>query len=220
MSTRPKLKLELDLDTEATLPISTRIINSLEKEFCENDDIACIYVYFQDGEDQPTSTDIFISLLKQLLRQQKHAIAAEGLKTKYQDWCDQKILPNKATTGEYLDLFKAQVATFETVYLVVDAFDNCQNSSVERTQDKLQEAIEQLPNNIRVLVTSRLSWDARWVLKSWQALLVTPHDDDIEVYLNSRIKHDRAMQQKIKEASDPNFQRTIISEITMATRGM
>lgn len=117
-------------------------------------------------------------------------------------------------------MFKAQVATFKTVYLIVDAFDNYQNSTSEKTQGKLQEAIEQLPSNVRVLITSRRSWHAPWNLGPCQELRVVPHDNDIEKYVNDQIEKDKAMKQKIKEASDPNLQQTITSEITKSTREM
>lgn len=165
--------------------------------------------------------DILISLLKQLLQQAgSNGTISEVLKAKYKFWCDQKILPNKASTDEYLDFFKAQVTAFKMVYLVIDAFDNIQNSSCKKTQDKLQEAIKELPSKVKILLTSRNSWHGRWDFKSCQELTVEPRDDDIEKYVKYRIEKNRAMQKKVKEASYPNFQYTITSKIMKATGGM
>lgn len=162
-------------------------------------------------------SEIFMSLLKQLLQQEKSGDAVEMLQSKYNEWRHRKVFP---APDEYLDMFKAQVAKFTTVHLVVDALDNCQNSSRENTQQKMQAALREMPSNVKVLVTSRSGWLDSWDLNLDQQLHLVPNRDDVEKYIRTQIRSNEVIQQFVAEKKNPSFEDDVVDEIAKENRGM
>lgn len=186
-------------------------MDSIEKDIRGTGRDSCIYLYFQNSEDhQPTVSDILINLLKQLLQQQQTEAIKGELKDKYDYWCRTKIFPG---SSDYLDLFKAEIADLGTVYLVIDALDNCQS---EQTRNEMHKLVKQLPSNVRTLFTTRTAIGLE--LSRPQKLHVVPDKDDITNYVKWRIQND-FMRRRI-EGLDPMFERVIIREIIAASKGM
>ncbi|RGP72618.1 hypothetical protein FLONG3_6626 [Fusarium longipes] len=187
------------------------IIDSLRAEIKEQNDSACIYFYFNEGDDKsPPVARIWSTLLLQLLRHRDSKVLAEELKSKFTNSFrgEAPIHPL-----EYFSLFKAQSATFKTVYLVIDALDSCTNSRDERTRHIMQEALRQLPTNIRLLFTSRSDSLMRG-LRIRHRLLVTPHQQDIRAYVKDEIDKDLDLDQLL---ADSSRKEEVISKITELT---
>ncbi|KAF7558280.1 hypothetical protein G7Z17_g118 [Cylindrodendrum hubeiense] len=206
--------------------LSSLIIDSLQKATEGVENTACIYVYFQDGQDQPsgsrqeqrpTYANIFMNLLIQLLQCRKSEEVAKELQDKYEHWLDLRILP---TPDDYINLFNLEIATFQKVYLVVEGLDNCQNSVKENTRDKIQDALSSVPDNVKVLVTSRGGFLDTWGLQEVQKFELQPKRDDVEKYIRSRIREDRVLQREIAKEPDPDFEATVVNKVADATGGI
>ncbi|KAK7428028.1 hypothetical protein QQZ08_005459 [Neonectria magnoliae] len=198
--------------------LSSLIIDSLEKSSSEDDSTACIYVYFQEVQDHgPTFAEIFTSLLKHLLQQQTPGDVVEKLQSKYNEWRHRKVFP---APDEYLAMFHAQVARFTTVYLVVDALDNCQNSSRENTQQKMQSALRQMPTNVKVLVTSRSGWLDGWDLDLDQQFHLVPNREDVEKYIRTQVRSNGIIQQFVAEKVKSSFEDNVVDKIAKENRGI
>ncbi|RMJ07385.1 hypothetical protein CDV36_013001 [Fusarium kuroshium] len=165
------------------------ILESLKKE-CQDrkEDINCVYLIFHKGDNKaPVMTNIWGSLLLQLLQTQRPEGIASELMTEFEKCLGEELYAPHPS--RYLELFKVQARTVGTVYLVIDGLNDCPNSPDEMTQQKLLNEIKGLPATVRTLVTSRtdLGIGDR---KDSQRLIVTPRKSDIATYAEFRIKGD------------------------------
>lgn len=147
--------------------------------------LACAYFYFQEGEKHHAS-HMWESLLTQLLDRESVDLAAE-LKKKLSGLFHGSIHIDPA---EYFNLFRAQAARFETVYLVIDSLDSCQEAQGEMTQQSLQEALKTLPGNTWLLFTSRSDL-FEMEAETSKKLCVVPNEHDVNNYVKKRIKDNR-----------------------------
>uniref|UniRef100_A0A0D2XBS5 Nephrocystin 3-like N-terminal domain-containing protein n=1 Tax=Fusarium oxysporum (strain Fo5176) TaxID=660025 RepID=A0A0D2XBS5_FUSOF len=114
---------------------------------------------------------------------------------------------------EYFNLFKAQASKFKIVYLIIDALDSCTNSEGERTRQRMQEALRKLPQNVRVLFTSRSDSLIRDLGIS-QRLHITPHESDIRRYVADQINRDLELHRVLADAA---YQDEVITRVTELT---
>src|SRR5262249_46922251 len=101
-------------------------------------------------------------------------------------------------SSEYLDLFKAQAATFKTVYLVIDALDTRLYAPEENTQQNIRDALTTLPDSIRIIFTSRDSKTA----KVGQGMVITPNLEDVKTYVRARIEKDVILNSVLATSQD------------------
>ncbi|KAI1455835.1 ankyrin repeat-containing domain protein [Annulohypoxylon moriforme] len=189
------------------------IINSLEKEIESGNDVACVYFYFQEGEEHHvTFARIWATLLKQLLRASKN-LAGE-LKVKFDESLQGS---TQLGASEYLELFKAQASTVKTVYLIIDAMDNCRNIE-EGTHGRMQDALKSLPDNIRILYTSRNESFRLW-LGETSKLSITPKQQDVELYVEKRIEDSELLRDPLRSEQVRNEVIREVTEMTL-TSGM
>lgn len=186
------------------------VVDFIEKQIQGQDEVACIYFFFQAEKHPVPLTRIWATLLTQLLSANSSNIAS-ALKKKFTD-------PYKRSaaldSSEYFDLFKAQVATVKTVYLVIDALDSCQNAPREATLKGFQKALADLPDNVRILFTSRDNYIGKDI-GAHQELSITPREADVSAYVKNRIADDRRLRSVLFKAE---HQEEIIKGVT--TRAM
>ncbi|KKP04159.1 hypothetical protein THAR02_03751 [Trichoderma harzianum] len=165
------------------------IIDFIENQIQSQDEAACIYFFFQAEKHAVPLARIWATLLTQLLRANSSNIAS-ALKNKFTD-------PFKRSaaldSSEYLDLFKAQVATVKTVYFVIDALDSCQNAPREATLKGFLKALVDLPDNVRILFTSRDNYIGKDIGAD-RELSITPREADVSTYVKNRIADDRRLR--------------------------
>ncbi|KAL1877362.1 hypothetical protein VTK73DRAFT_8657 [Phialemonium thermophilum] len=190
------------------------IVRSLELESEGADGIACIYIYFQSGaEHQASFTSILICLLRQLFQRRQSIELLEALRSMCKDWWE---LHKPPRSEAFVQLFRDGLATFQTVYLVLDALDNCQNSPVEPTRDRLHEEIRTLPPNVMILVTSRDGWQVGRDLGADRELRITPQRSDVENYVRSRIKNHDILRREVARSDGIRFEQSIVGVVTRA----
>ncbi|KAL6702197.1 ankyrin repeat-containing domain protein [Trichoderma pleuroticola] len=185
------------------------IIDSIEKEFCRLES-ACVYFFFQEDEKPRASlARVWATLLTQLLERSSDNIA-DDLKATFNSPFRRSA---PLDSSEYFDLFKAQAATMKTVYLILDALDSCQNTVPEMTLGGLQKNLRELPNNVRILCTSREGRIGN-ELEAHHQLLITPKEEDVKAYIKRRITDDRTLKAML---ADPKQQEEVIEEVTIKT---
>ncbi|KAK4084332.1 uncharacterized protein Triagg1_812 [Trichoderma aggressivum f. europaeum] len=153
---------------------------------------------------------IWATLLTQLLSANPSNITS-ALKEKFTDPFRRSAALD---SSEYFDLFKAQVATVKTVYLIIDALDSCQNAPREATLKGFQKALVDLPDNVRILFTSRDNYIGKDV-GAHRELSITPREADVLTYVKNRIADDGRLRSVLSKAE---HQEEIIKGVT--TRAM
>lgn len=81
-----------------------------------------------------------------------------------------------------------------------------------------------MPENVKVLVTSRGGLLDSWCLQEEQKFELKPKRDGVEKYVKSRFRDNRVIQREIATKPDPNFEAEfeaeVVHNVANATRGM
>ena len=110
------------------------------------------------------------------------------------------------------------------VYIIVDALDECPNTSLPSQRDQVLGLIEDLVDsklpNLRICVTSRPEIDIKPILEPLTFLSVSLHDEsgqkeDIEKYIKSIVNTDRRMRRWTSE-----HKQLVIDVLTKRADGM
>ncbi|KAH7191406.1 ankyrin repeat-containing domain protein [Fusarium oxysporum] len=186
----------------------TLIIRSIQNEVETQDDMACVYFYFQESAHEQTSIcGLWASLLQQLLHQTSSSAVTKELQAIFDS-----SLRGAGTIHDltYFDLFKAQVSAFKRVYVIIDSLDYCTPYDNEGMRQTLSETFQRLPQTVRVLFSSRQPYLAHDLGVEHQ-IQVRPNASDVKTYVIARIKHDRNLRQTLAKPEDETL---VISKIT------
>lgn len=167
----------------------------------QSDTIGLAYVYcsYKTQADQNVG-GLLAAILKQLA--QTHPSLAEPVELLYNQHERKKTNPS---ISEIHNALQAVVSKFLTVYIVVDAVDECRNDDGTRQQlmNKLQTL--QKTNDLRLMVTSRYIPDIIDDFRDAMTLEVRARDDDVrrfvagQVYRLPRcIQCDIALQEEVQ----------------------
>lgn len=192
-------------------PSRSLIIEAVRSEIKDESNTACIYLYFTEGDEKSSSiAQIWSTLLLQLLQQQRVSYLSDELKLGF-------INSFRGSAPihplEYFNLFKSQCCTFQTVYLVIDSLDCCTNDREEKTRQKLQEGLMNLPTNVRILFTTRNDSIIR-DLKISQKLEIAPNREDVRAYVKDAISKDLDL---CRVLSDATYERDVVMRVTELT---
>ena len=101
-----------------------------------------------------------------------------------------------------------------TVFLVVDALDEC----LERDQEILIQELQSLAGDLHLMVTSRPLPLIEAVFQDAIHLEVRATDDDVRKYIRSRILRERRL--KVHVAKDKELQKNVEDKVMANVRGM
>ncbi|KAM0545028.1 hypothetical protein ACHAPJ_011538 [Fusarium lateritium] len=177
--------------------------------------VACIYLYFRSK--QICFEQIVIELLKQLVEQQRGEEMCRELHEMYNGWRRNRKYPS---TKQYIDLIRIVSETFSEVYLTFDALDDCINVDGESTQELVQDLVQSLRSEIRILITSRSNVLNEEHLKPDVALRIVPNTHDIKLYVQNRIENDKFMREELRQSKQPSIKNEIVEKVTDATKGI
>lgn len=207
----------LSMSTKAKLCAhSASIVDSLEEESKDKDTHACIYLYFQDGDNrQPPATEILVNLVTQLLQQQERLSedVTTLCKDKYRIWWQTSDFPE---ASDYEEMLKAEASSYEAVYLVLDALDNYHH---KESREELLGIISRLPDNIKILITTRTGWLPGRDLNAQHIIRATPNRNDVDIYVRTRIQNDDVLRQKMAKVNSLTLDQ-IVADIMAASHGM
>ena len=189
------------------------VVNYLEREFSPKDTaISFIYNSYKDQDDQ-LGANIIGSLLRQIV-QMKDVLSDEVMGL-YRRHISAQTRP---TASEFSELLEYEVRNFPTVFVLVDALDECSEGSGAR-QSLLMElqSLLRLPNT-RLMITSRHIADVELNFENAAHLEIRANDDDIRKYLEAQIPKEPRLARCVK--SDPALQESIIDTLVDNAKGM
>jgi hypothetical protein len=169
-----------------------------------------MYIYCNYKERSRQSVfNLVTSLLKQLV--QDHTVAYESVKTLHLHHKNQETRP---TLEQILEAFRLATGTFSKVFVVVDALDECSDT----TRAELLTALRSLANPINLLVTSRDLASIAQEFRGTKHLDIRANDQDVRRYIEGRIPC--APFLKIHVDKDATLQEEILKAITENVDGM
>lgn len=194
------------------------IINHLQTGYSLNNNIACIYVYF-DYKKQKTQTllGLLSTLLVQLLRSRTGF--CDKVKEIHAAYEQKKHYP---TTDNYIDMLKCQMQSFSRVYIIVDALDECLDDFKYRTLSYFLDACQKLPHNAHILFTSRPGTDLPERINSSCKLEIVANSGDMKQYLQKSINSHPGLREIIRteQKTDSQFQTRVLDTVVSRSRGM
>jgi hypothetical protein len=164
--------------------------------------LAYFYCDFRD-ENKQSLHNLVLSILSQFAAQSN--LCCDILSSLYSKHNDGIQKPDDRALMECLnDILTLALPIQDSVYLIIDALDECPNnsgmpSSREEVLDLLQDlSVLRLPN-VHICVTSRPEIDIRTTLEPLTSLTVSLHDQsgqtkDIMDYVSSVVYSDKKMQ--------------------------
>jgi hypothetical protein len=169
--------------------LASRAIDDLQDKRLQPDvkiGLAWIYCDYATKVSQTVVKNIS-SLLKQLLgalstfpQEILHLYKAPGT-------------TNSCTTSlnlaEYRSVIQIIANMYTRVFIVVDALDECENG--EGNRDNFIKELQGLPENVRLLVTSRPIEEIRSEFADSVQKDILAHRSDIEVYISGRLKTEK-----------------------------
>ncbi|KAF4994527.1 hypothetical protein FGRMN_5736 [Fusarium graminum] len=201
----------LDLSANSAEAFRSCVIQSIQLKVQQRSDMACVYFHFHEGNiDQVSVPYMWASLLQQLLHQTVPTAVALELQQAFDDSLQGT---NPIRPFEYFSYFKAQAVRFTTVYIILDALDNCQVYDDGKVQQSLSGTLSQLPAVARILFSSRQDLLARH-LNFERILRIEPRRTDIEMYAKARIKNSENLHRLLSKEED---ERRVIKRVTKQT---
>lgn len=192
----------------------------------ENQAAACVYVYFNDAvANEQDAVKLFANILMQLVQQQKADRTAGEVKKL-------ETLPGRVSYisfEEWIHLVNAEVELFATVFLVIDALNECQDNLDNSARQVFLKGILQLGWKVKILVTSRPASALERKFSADQQLKIETDPADLKLYVLSRIRQNEDIQKYLEKLErGPNSSSvvdTVIQKaqgtwVTSSTRGL
>ena len=154
----------------------------MERSFQGKSDIAVLFIYFNYKEQGQSTANVLGALLQQLLVQQSMDIS-DRVSELYHRLHLRKTRPS---ISEYSEALQSEISRFSSVFLVLDALDECLEEDGTRTE--LIAEIKKL-HTTRILITSRPHiMDIERDFEHTPRLDIHANDEDVRHYLTGRIK--------------------------------
>lgn len=189
--------------------IRSTVIDHLQRTYPTSDvGIAFVYCDYKEQEQQ-TCVNLVSSLLQQLVRQQ--ALVPDEVCSL---WDEHKRERTRPGIAEFSKLFQYTAAVFSTVFIVVDALDECS----EVVRNDLIAEINKLPQSLHLMGTSRHNASIEQLFSGSVRLEILAADGDVKAYVHTQI--DRRERLKKFVQADPSLQEEIETKITDKAQGM
>ncbi|KAL9120877.1 MAG: hypothetical protein Q9187_002567 [Circinaria calcarea] len=205
-------KLNMKIKTKL-ITIRSAAIDQLCRIYDTND-VAVAFIYCSHKEKDDQSSVNLVGSLIQQLASQKLNISKE-IVTLYEHYRGQrwKMRPSLA---EFSELLRFQATSYRRVFVVIDALDECDEAN--DTRDSLITELQKLPSNAQLLVTSRPIDNLGEALNCSNCLRIFAHKEDIELYINARLKAQPRLARHIK--AEPTLKELIIETLAAKANEM
>ena len=183
--------------------LTSIIIDSLESISSQEEiGVAYIFCNYKEGGNQ-TARSLMSSLLQQLL--QKVSVIPDAVIDLYQK-------STQPSLQEVSNCLKLTIKGFRTVFIVIDALDEC----LIETREALLNEIQGLQPEIQLLVTSRPN--IKLEIEELEKLDIQASVHDIKRYVKARIQNATRLRNHIQ--ADPSLHEVIVETITKKSQGM
>lgn len=173
-----------------------------------------IYLYCNyKEEDTQTPQNMVGSLLKQIV--QHKAALSDDVRSLYKKHLRNKTPPK---LDELARLLVQEVKTCSTVFVVIDALDECPERG--NTRGRLLDEVQGLPSNARIFITSRYSptIEDRFETIPHIVIDIRATEEDVKRYVQARIKKERALAKHVR--SSPGLMEDIMNTLAEGSQGM
>ncbi|CAI7569589.1 unnamed protein product [Penicillium manginii] len=191
--------------------MSSIVINDIQMKFGDDDEIGVAYLFCNfKRQSEQTPTDLFASLLKQLVEGQP--VLPEAVETLYEHHVRSKTRP---MFHELSQVLLQATSRFRRVFWIIDALDEC--ATVDGARDRILREIFRLQKQARIslFVTSRLIPDIQHQFQDELSVEIRASDEDVQRYL---AEHMSRLPSCVFQ--DRELQETIKTEIVRAACGM
>ena len=198
------------------------VVDHLQDEFRKDPDIGIAYLYCDYHQNQAqTPTNLLASLWEQLLiNKENKLLVPSAAKSLYEQLCNPRSRPS---SEEIRTLLQIEVAKCRTVFMIVDALDECLDDGADILKD-----LAMLKPNTRLMFTSRPHVQLNLIFPTTQNLEIRANDADLDKYLTARLlcigldPHDTAKAHRLRSTirEGKEFSKKIISGIISRAEGM
>ena len=190
---------------------SAMVINWLESRY-ENSNVPIVYLYCSYKEEETqTVVNMIGSLLKQIV-QFKGALPVSVLNL-YETHSRKKTRPR---LNELARLLQQEAALYSAIFVVVDALDECPEHN--GTRENLLTELQRLPQNTRLLITSRYSQSIEEIFENVPFIDIRATDQDVRRYAEARIGREKLLAKQTRQ--NPALMEDIIKTIVENCQGM
>jgi Cdc6-like AAA superfamily ATPase len=169
--------------------------------------VAYVYCNYKSQPDQDASS-MLAAIVKQLV--QSRPMMAEPVIRLYKQHASRSTKPSHE---EILNTFRQVVAKFATVFIVVDALDECQDNTRRLFLARLQEL--QAGQDIRFLATSRFIPEIEAAFRETEKLEVRANSEDVRRFVAGQMYRLPGFIQR-----DPSLQDMVEEKIVESAGGM
>lgn len=162
--------------------------------------VAYMYYNYKAHEEQDVSR-MLAAIVKQLL--QGRPSAAEPVERLYKKYHERGTKPS---AGEIFSALREVVARYSTVYVVIDALDECRDSDGTRSQLLARLEDLQVGHDVRIMATARFIPDIEAKFRTAIKLEIQASDEDVRRYVAGQthrlprcIQRDSALQRIVEE---------------------
>ena len=142
---------------------------------------------------------------------QRKPVVSDEIASLYHSHIKERTRP---TLSKWSELLQSEVRRFSKVFIVVDALDEC----LESTRDNFLVEIRRLQPSIHLLVTSRYNATIECESDKAARVEIRANDEDVKRYLKDRIERECQLVHQVRK--DPSLQELIINTIVENSKGM
>ncbi|KXH50672.1 hypothetical protein CSIM01_01521 [Colletotrichum simmondsii] len=178
----------------------------------------CVYFYFDyTKHSEQGIVEILSTILLQLLQNQD--VLSPETQRVVNTWKRTRQVP---TEEDFFRMIVSQAELFSTIYLVVDALDECLDSPVENTLAIFLRRCQDLPKNFRMVFTSRPGSHFHRMISPDHKCEVKADEADVKAYFEKFIENHYNFQKVVENGciADPCFKDKIIAAIMKKSQGM
>ncbi|KAJ7194542.1 hypothetical protein GGX14DRAFT_328154, partial [Mycena pura] len=193
--------------------LASIVVEELRKHYLQPGvGVACIFCDYNKGGAQ-TITALIGSLLRQLMT--SGSAVPDSLSSLYN--CFKSRLSH-ADLSDLTSALRSQLQLYSRVYLVIDALDECSDS----TRDQFVSTIHALAESdcLHVLITSRdiSSVVQEFINDSTPRIDIRANEEDIHTYIKHRLRSERKLTRLVE--SNEALQNDIVARVTEKASGM
>ncbi|KAI0401113.1 hypothetical protein F4802DRAFT_443046 [Xylaria palmicola] len=176
----------------------------------------CLFIYFDFNKNREgyALRDLYSSLLTQLV--QGRSSFTKEAHSAFQTW---DTTHNSPSTAEYLKILIAEIRTLSSVYIVIDALDECLNSDDIRnsTRSGLLKALRSFPSNTHILFTARQDSGIKREVQGHDHIDILATKDDLLEYLDNRVADREDLKSTLSKQGSLEY---IFRHIVERSKGM
>ncbi|KAJ7578078.1 hypothetical protein C8J56DRAFT_1111897, partial [Mycena floridula] len=189
--------------------LASSIIDHLQRSVTQAN-IGVVYLYCDYAQrTNQTTTELLGSILKQLVHNQR-TISKQLISL------HEASRNTRPSLSDLQRALEAQVAVYSSVYIVVDALDEC--SDIDATRETFMDALQSLPATVHLLVTSRDIFSIAQQFLGKPRIEVRARDQDLRTYIKGRLVSESRIARLLR--GDAELHEEIISQVISKAAGM